>query len=263
MVKIDVVFADPKEITDDEMSRLVDDEVVHYEIIDGGSLRGIPKMAKLKSLTAAKKTPFAVVYNPDKSIKRVYYREEHQKPIAKMLRNIEFEKYRRTGFYEGIPRNYNDEFFKQRIMELEVNIKKLDERAVLPKYETEGAACMDLVPVSVEYKEDIDCWVYHSGLSFEIPVGFFMSIQPRSSSRKCDAYMPNTPGIVDSDFRGEVFACYKNRDPNNKKLPFELNGKGVAQIMILPYPRIIWREVDKLTDTERGVGGFGSTDKKS
>lgn len=57
MVKIDVVFADPKEITDDEMSRLVDDEVVHYEIIDGGSLRGIPKMAKLKSLTAAKKTP--------------------------------------------------------------------------------------------------------------------------------------------------------------------------------------------------------------
>ena len=54
MVKIDVVFADPKEITDDEMSRLVDDEVVHYEIIDGGSLRGIPKMAKLKSLTAAK-----------------------------------------------------------------------------------------------------------------------------------------------------------------------------------------------------------------
>ena len=58
MVKIDVVFADPKEITDDEMSRLVDDEVVHYEIIDGGSLRGIPKMAKLKSLTAAKKTPY-------------------------------------------------------------------------------------------------------------------------------------------------------------------------------------------------------------
>ena len=65
------------------------------------------------------------------------------------------------------------------------------------------------------------------------------------------------------DYRGEVVACYKNRDPNNKKPPFELNGKGVAQIMILPYPRIIWREVDKLTDTERGVGGFGSTDKKS
>lgn len=148
-------------------------------------------------------------------------------------------------------------------MELEINIKKLDERAVLPKYETAEAACMDLVPVSVEYKEDIDCWVYHSGLSFEIPVGFFMSIQPRSSSRKSDAYMPNTPGIVDADFRGEVVACYKNRDPKNKKPPFELNGKGVAQIMILPYPRIIWREVDKLTDTERGVGGFGSTDKKS
>lgn len=76
-----------------------------------------------------------------------------------------------------------------------------------------------------------------------------------------EALSINNPAMM--DYRGEVVACYKNRDPNNKKPPFELNGKGVAQIMILPYPRIIWREVDKLTDTERGVGGFGSTDNKS
>lgn len=262
MVKVVVVFSDPSELTEKNRAELVDDDVVHYELIDGGTLRGAPKMMRMKNLVAAKKTPFAILYKEDGEIARVFYREEYEKPISKLISNMHFYKYRRQGPYEGVKIKYDDQFFKDRIMNLSVNIKRLDERAVLPKYETEFAACMDMIPVSVEYKEDIDCWVYHSGLSFEIPVGFFMTIQPRSSSRKTDAYMPNTPGIIDSDYRGEVVACYKNRDASNKKPPFELNGKGVAQLSILPYPHIEWNVVEKLGETKRGDGGFGSTDVK-
>lgn len=262
MVKISIVFADPNELKQEDRERLVDDEYVKFEIIDGGTLKGAPKMMKAKGQTAAKQTPFAIVHDKNGKIKRVYYREEYKNPIGKMLSNLSYDKYFKKGIYEGAEIRYDDMIFTKRLMNIPVKIKKLDENAVIPKYETAGAACMDFVPVSVEYKEDIDCWVYHSGWSVELPVGFCMLVVPRSSSRKSDAYMPNTPGVVDQDFRGEVVACYKNRDPKDKKPPFELNGKGVAQITIIPIPRVEWVETDTLSSTERGAGGFGSTDAK-
>lgn len=143
-----------------------------------------------------------------------------------------------------------------------VKVKKLIPEAHIPQYETASAAGMDVIPTSVVYKPEIDTWEYHTGLSFELPEGYAMFILPRSSNRKTDAYMPNTPGLLDADYRGELLVCYKNRDAGINEPPYEINGKGIAQIVILPYPRVSFTEVDSLSETERGEGGFGSTDEK-
>lgn len=147
-------------------------------------------------------------------------------------------------------------------MSLTVNIKKLNKDAIIPKYESVGAAGMDIIPTSVEYNENIDCWVYHTGLSFQLPENHVLLIFPRSSNRKTNAYLPNSVGILDSDYRGELLVCYKNRDTADKKAPYEINGKGIAQIIIVPYPKVVFKEVETLSATERGEGGFGSTDVK-
>ena len=81
---------------------------------------------------------------------------------------------------------------------MEVKIKKLNPNAVIPTYGTTDAAGMDVYPVSIEYKEDIDTWVYDTGLSFELPEGYVMLIFPRSSNRKTSAYLPNSVGVLDS-----------------------------------------------------------------
>lgn len=143
-----------------------------------------------------------------------------------------------------------------------INIKKLHENAIIPKYETKGAAGMDIIPIDVIYDEKIDTWVYHTGLSFELPKNHVMLIFPRSSNRKTNAYLPNSVGVLDEDYRGELLVCFKNRDANDLKPPYELNGKGVAQIIIIPYPKVEFNEVEILSSTDRGEGGFGSTDNK-
>lgn len=143
---------------------------------------------------------------------------------------------------------------------MEVKIKKLNPNAVIPTYSTTGAAGMDVCPVSMEYKEDIDTWVYDTGLSFELPEGYVMLIFPRSSNRKTSAYLPNSVGVLDADYRGPLLVCFKNRDENMKTPPYKVDGKAIAQIIIIPYPHIEFTEVDNLSDTARGAGGFGSTD---
>ncbi len=144
---------------------------------------------------------------------------------------------------------------------LDVKIKRLCSEAIIPKYETAGAAGMDVYPTSIEYKEDIDTWVYGTGLSFEVPAGYMMLIFPRSSNRKTNAYLPNSVGVLDSDYRGEMLFCFKNRDENKKTPPYNIDGKAIGQIVIIPYPKINFIEVEELNETERGNGGFGSTDR--
>ena len=81
---------------------------------------------------------------------------------------------------------------------MEVKIKKLNENAVIPQYAHPSDAGLDLVATSYEYKEDIDCHVYGTGLAVEIPEGYVGLIYPRSSNRKTDAYMCNHVGVIDS-----------------------------------------------------------------
>lgn len=146
---------------------------------------------------------------------------------------------------------------------MEVKVKKLSEKAVIPAYAKSGDAGLDLVATSYEYKENIDCHVYGTGLAVEIPEGYVGLIYPRSSNRKTDAYMCNHVGVIDSGYRGEIMISFKLRDSNIKSIsqsfkPYEVGHK-IAQLIIMPYPKIKFIEVDKLSDSDRGENGHGST----
>ena len=192
--------------------------------------------------------------------------------------------------------------------EVNVKIKKLVENAVIPTYAKPGDMGMDLVATSVEYDKDMDCYIYHTGLAFEIPTGYGMIIVPRSSNRKTDVYLPNSFGVIDSGYRGEVLISYKNRtskdiselileltntlvDVRNDVVeivdnipdaniaissnykdnePIEIDweasapykvGDRVAQLVVIPYPKVMFEEVEELSASERGTGGHGSTGK--
>ena len=97
-------------------------------------------------------------------------------------------------------------------MDLKVKIKKLVPEAVIPAYAKDGDMGMDVTATSVEYDRELDCFVYHTGLAFELPKGYGMLIFPRSSNRKTNCYMANHVGILDSGYRGELLLCYKYKD---------------------------------------------------
>lgn len=153
---------------------------------------------------------------------------------------------------------------------MKVKIKKLHPDAVLPAYSTSGSAGMDLTAVSKSY-DDYGNVHYGFGLAFEIPEGYVGLIFPRSSCAKFDLSLSNAVGMVDSDYRGEVTAKFKPTLKYNmfhegniptRESKYEANDR-VAQMIIIPYPKIVWEEVDELSETERGTGGYGSTGLKS
>lgn len=147
---------------------------------------------------------------------------------------------------------------------MEVKIKKLVEEAVIPRYAHASDAGLDLVATNYEYKQDIDCHVYGTGLAIEIPEGYVGLIYPRSSNRKTNVYMCNHVGVVDSGYRGEVMLSFKDRDRLNDYdipqliKPYEIGDK-IGQLIIMPYPKIKFIEVDELSDSDRGENGHGST----
>ena len=148
-------------------------------------------------------------------------------------------------------------------MELDIKVKKLIPEAVIPAYAHEGDAGMDITCTSYEYDKEHDCYMYHSGLAFELPKGYVMLIFPRSSNLKTDYYLTNHVGVLDSGYRGELMFAFKKRDDNREnfnKPPYEV-GDRIGQIIILPYPLIHMIEVNELATSERGKGGFGSTGK--
>lgn len=144
---------------------------------------------------------------------------------------------------------------------MEVKIKKLDEKATIPFYATAGSAGMDVTATSMMFDFDHDCWIYHTGLSFQIPKGYVMLIFPRSSNRKTEYYLANHVGVLDSDYTGELMLMYKCRDEKENQRPPYAVGDRVGQIIIMPYPKVEFLEVEELAKTERGDGGFGSTGK--
>lgn len=148
---------------------------------------------------------------------------------------------------------------------MEVKIKRLSKDAVIPQYAYDDDAGLDLIATSYEYKSDIDCHVYGTGLAIEIPKGHVGLIYPRSSNRKTNAYMTNHVGIIDSGYRGEIMVSFKNRcmTPNDGvnislSRPYEVGNK-IAQLIIIPYPKIHFIEVDELSDSDRKDKNHGST----
>jgi dUTP pyrophosphatase len=139
-----------------------------------------------------------------------------------------------------------------------VKIKKLNENAVIPSYAKTGDAGMDLVATRIISNTTFDV-SYGTDLAMEIPNGFVGLVFPRSSIRKYELVLSNSVGVIDSGYRGELQATFK-KENGLDSLAYKV-GDRIAQIMIIPHPPIEFNEVDELSDTERGDGGFGSTGK--
>jgi len=144
---------------------------------------------------------------------------------------------------------------------LEVKIRRLPGNAdlPLPTYQTSGAVGMDVhaavtadVTIAPGEVAGIPC-----GFSLAIPPGYEAQLRPRSGlAAKTAISLANSPGTIDPDYRGEVKALLINHG----KSPFVVaRGMRIAQLMVLPVPRVAWIEVEDLPTTERGSGGFGHT----
>jgi len=142
---------------------------------------------------------------------------------------------------------------------MQVKIKKLHPSAVIPTYAKDGDAGMDLTAVSCVIDEQNGQTNYGTGLSFEIPQGYVGLIFPRSSIRKTVLSLTNCVGVIDSGYRGEVSFTFRAHDVGDVFGKIYRVGDKIGQIIIMPYPKIEFQEVDELSITERGSGGFGST----
>lgn len=168
---------------------------------------------------------------------------------------------------------------------LKIKLKRLSKNSVLPKYAKPGDAGMDITATEKFYDEYGNV-TYKTGIAMEIPEGYVGLIFPRSSNSKVDLLLSNSVGVIDSGYRGEIMfkfkpsVIYRNpitgyyedgRDPvsdfghisvvdkddhENYKV-----GDRVGQIIIIPYPKVEFVEVDELSSSERGEGGFGSTNE--
>lgn len=160
---------------------------------------------------------------------------------------------------------------------MKVKIKKLNPNAVIPSYALDGDAGMDLTAVS-KTEDEYGNIVYGTGLAFEIPKGCVGLLFPRSSNAKKDLALSNAVGVLDSTYRGEVTLKFKrqlkivekeiDRTAYSNIVESDFDqyasyecGDRIGQIIIFPYPTIEFEEVDELSETERGRGGFGSTGK--
>lgn len=129
----------------------------------------------------------------------------------------------------------------------------------LPAYETAGAAGMD-VRAAVEAPLTLApgaIALVPTGLVLEVPEGFEMQVRPRSGlAARHGVTLPNSPATIDSDYRGEVRVIVQNLG----REPFVVErGARIAQMVLQRVPRVEWVEVEELTDTARGAGGFGHT----
>jgi len=141
---------------------------------------------------------------------------------------------------------------------IEIKIKYA-ENAALPHYQTEYSAGMDLhaaldAAISLPPGEHV---LIPTGLFMEIPAGFEGQVRPRSGlALKYAITVLNSPGTIDSDYRGEVKVLLINHGSES----FTINpGERIAQLIVAPFARVHWIPVDDLTETKRGAGGYGST----
>ena len=146
---------------------------------------------------------------------------------------------------------------------MKINIKKLNENAIIPTRGSSQAAGYDLyaccLPEGHVIIEPHTTEKIGIGLSIEIPEGYFGAIFARSGLATKQGLRPaNCVGVADSDYRGEYIVALHN-DTNEIQVINE--GDRIAQLVIMPYLPVEFEEVDELSETKRGDGGFGSTGK--
>ena len=144
---------------------------------------------------------------------------------------------------------------------VKVLVKKLDPKVQLPSYKTKGSSGMDLMafikdPIKIAPNTSA---LIPTGISVAMPNDVEIQIRPRSGlAIKSSISVLNTPGTIDSDYRGELKIILFN---HSKEEFVVRNNDRIAQIVLMPVLKIDFEEVDNLPDTLRGSGGFGSTGK--
>jgi dUTP pyrophosphatase len=146
-------------------------------------------------------------------------------------------------------------------MNFKMNIKKLDEKAIIPTYGSAAAAGADLYAcadsdITIEAGATV---LVHTGVSMAIPEGYVGLIFARSGLATKRGLAPaNKVGVIDSDYRGEIMVALHNHSGSAQTVS---HGERIAQIVFMPYAAASFDVVDELDATERGTGGFGSTGK--
>lgn len=135
---------------------------------------------------------------------------------------------------------------------MKVKLRKLHPNAVIPTYATDGSGAFDLTAISKQGQ------VYGTGLAIEVPKGHVLYIYSRSGMGFKDGIrLANAVGIIDADYRGEIMVKLQSDTGS----PYPSAGDRIAQGIILKVPHIEFEEVEELSDTQRGVNGFGSSGK--
>jgi dUTP pyrophosphatase len=141
-----------------------------------------------------------------------------------------------------------------------VNFKLVHPNAARPVYSSDGAAGLDLVAVTREWDADNQVFIYDTGVAVEIPEGYVGLLFPRSSIYKTQLGLANSVGVIDSDFRGSIKVIFRDLNQTHDSICYKV-GDRIAQLMIVPFPRIEVKVIDVLSETNRGNKGFGSTGK--
>lgn len=144
----------------------------------------------------------------------------------------------------------------------DINIKKLNEKAIIPTYGSEYAAGADLYACmedTVTIAPGETAFI-HTGIAMEIPTGFAGLVYARSGLASKKGLAPaNKVGVIDADYRGEIMVALHNHSLTPATIE---SGERIAQLVITPYITGVFHPVEELSDTVRGAGGFGSTGSK-
>ncbi|MGK7927373.1 MAG: dUTP diphosphatase [Spirulina sp.] len=140
-----------------------------------------------------------------------------------------------------------------------LNIFKLSDKAIIPRYEHENDSGLDLVSIEDAEIPSRENRLIHTGIAIELPPNTEAQIRPRSGlALKHNITVLNTPGTIDEGYRGEVGVILINHGKESFQVT---RGMKIAQMVIVPIIRVKIEEVSQLTETKRGAGGFGSTGK--
>tara|TARA_R100000406_G_C3100334_1_gene121789 strand:- start:385 stop:816 length:432 start_codon:yes stop_codon:yes gene_type:complete len=140
---------------------------------------------------------------------------------------------------------------------ISVKIKKLHPDAVVPKYAKSGDAGMDLTATWMEFDHEKKIVTYGTSIAMEIPKGYVGLIYPRSSVYKTSLILANHVGVIDSGYRGEIMFKYRVLNEDWRDI-YDV-GDRIGQIIITPYPQVLFSISEELSSSDRGAGGYGST----
>lgn len=135
---------------------------------------------------------------------------------------------------------------------MQVKIKRLNDKAILPTKAHATDAGYDLYASSCYYEDGM--LHYGTGIAVEIPEGYVGLLFPRSSIANTHLTLSNSVGVIDSGYRGEIMAKFRKGGTRGYHV-----GERIAQLIIIPYPEVTFEEVDELSNSDRGEGGYGSS----